>query len=193
MRGTSLVLLLCGFVFACATPVVARGTDPRSIPLVDQTGTRFRLSDLRGRPTILTFVASRCTDACPIANVEFDRMRTSLERDGVDARLVTVTLDPGYDTPVVMNALARSFNADSREWIFASGRVTDVRGLMRSLGIVARVGKAGYPDEHTTMVYVLDAKQRLSHELLLSTGISMEVERALSRKTAPRGFAHVRE
>jgi cytochrome oxidase Cu insertion factor (SCO1/SenC/PrrC family) len=176
-------------VLACATPVVARGADPRSIPLVDQTGTTFRLADLRGRPSVITFVASRCTDACPIANVEFDRIRSSLHRDRIDARLITITLDPSYDTPIVMNALARTFDAAPHDWIFASGRVPDVRSLMQSLGIVARVGKAGYPDVHTTMVYVLDSRQRLSRELLLSTNISLEVEQALSPKTAVRGDA----
>jgi cytochrome oxidase Cu insertion factor (SCO1/SenC/PrrC family) len=185
-------LAFCLFVLACATPVVAREADPRSIPLIDQSGATFRLTDLRGRPSIVTFVASRCTDACPIANVEFDRVRSSLRRDGIDARLITITLDPAYDTPIVMNALARSFNADPHDWIFASGRVPNVKRLMQSLGIVARVGKAGYPDVHTTMVYVLDSQQRLARQLLLSTNLSAELERALSQRTAVRQVANYR-
>lgn len=177
-------------LFACSSAVVALAggaPDAREIPLVDQTGAVFRLEDLRGRPTVLTFVASRCTDACPIANAEFALARAALRREGIRVHLVTVTLDPEYDTPFVMSAAARSFQADPTDWIFASGRPRDVHRLMRSLGIVAQTGKAGYPDVHTTFVYVLDSRQRLTHQLLLSTGVTLALERLLShRKVAGR-------
>ena len=179
-------------LFAGSTAVVALAgetRDAREIPLVDQTGATFRLEDLRGRPTVLTFVASRCTDACPIANAEFALTREALRRDGIPARLVTVTLDPEYDTPFVMNAVARSFHADPAGWIFASGRPRDVHRLMQSLHIVAQTGKAGYPDVHTTFVYVLDAQQRLTHQLLLSTNVTLALERLLSQRKVARRAA----
>ena len=68
--------------------------------LVDQRGTPFTLRGLRGEPVVLAFVATRCSDACPIA----DAMFAQLARRGVRAQFVTITLDPSYDTPFVMSA-----------------------------------------------------------------------------------------
>jgi cytochrome oxidase Cu insertion factor (SCO1/SenC/PrrC family) len=59
-------------VFAVLVLCVASGRSARAQPtadtvLVDQRGTPFTLHGLRGKPVVLTFVATRCTDACPIA------------------------------------------------------------------------------------------------------------------------------
>lgn len=175
-------------VLACSgSPLAARADDVRAIPLVDQTGSAFRILDLRGRPALVTFVATRCTDACPIANVAFDRLRARLRHDRIDARLVTITLDPAYDTPFVMGRLARSLHADPNDWVFASGRPADVQRLMRSLGVVAVTGKSGIPDQHSTFVYVLDPRARLARSLLLSANLAQEAERALSQRYVAEG------
>ena len=182
LRALLIVLACTGSALATsagdvrATPLV---DDVRAIPLVDQSGAAFRILDLRGRPALLTFVATRCADACPIANVAFDRLRARLRHDRIDARLVTITLDPVYDTPFVMSKLARSLHADPNEWVFASGRPADVRRLMRSLGVIAVSGKSDIPDQHSTFVYVLDRRARLVRTLLLSTNLEDAAEQAL--------------
>jgi cytochrome oxidase Cu insertion factor (SCO1/SenC/PrrC family) len=162
-------------VLACSGfPPAARADDVRAIPLVDQSGAIFRILDLRGRPSLLTFVATRCTDACPIANVAFDRLRAHFKHDRIDARLVTITLDPAYDTPFVMSKLAHSLHAD-------------VERLMRSLGVLAVTGKSGIPDQHSTFVYVLDRRARLTRSLLLSTNITEQAEQALLQRSVAEG------
>ena len=179
--------LALGLVLACAvSPLGARADDPRTIALVDQSGASFRILDLQGRPALVTFVATRCTDACPIANAAFAGLLDRLRRDRVAARLVTITLDPRYDTPFVMSKLARGLHADPREWIVASGRPQGVGRLMRSLGVVASPGKDGIPEEHTTFVYVLDSRARLSRSLLLSTNIAEQAEAALTARNVAR-------
>jgi cytochrome oxidase Cu insertion factor (SCO1/SenC/PrrC family) len=164
-----LIVLWCS-----GSPLAAPADDVRAIPLVDQSGAVFRILDLRGRPALLTFVATRCTDACPIANVAFDRLRSRLQHDRID---------PAYDTPFVMSRLAHSLRADTQDWVFASGRPADVERLMRSLGVLAVTGKSGIPDQHSTFVYVLDRRARLTRSLLLSTDIGQQVEQALAQRS----------
>jgi protein SCO1/2 len=156
--------------------------DPRTIPLVDQRGATFRLNDLAGEPTVVTFVASRCSDACPIANALFSKTNKQLQRDGLAAHLVTVTLDPGYDTPAVMSRVAKRYGVAPSAWRFASGRPSDVRSLMRSLGVDAQADARGIPDQHTTFVYVLDRKVLLQRTLLLSTDLTNEIEAAVRKR-----------
>jgi cytochrome oxidase Cu insertion factor (SCO1/SenC/PrrC family) len=159
---------------AAATPA-----DPRTIPLVDQSGHTFRLADFNGTPTVVTFVAARCTDACPIANALFARASARLRADHVKTRLLTVTLDPSHDTPAVMARLARSFGADLAEWRFASGAPADVFRLMRSFGVVEELDAHGIPEEHTSFVYVLDRDVRLKRTIPLSTALTKDIESSL--------------
>ncbi len=185
-RFAALCLLL-----ACAPACAARAAgsvDPRTIPLVDQRGTPFRLADLRGHPTFVTFVASRCTDACPIANAEFALLAQRFSR-GRSAQLVTITLDPEYDTPFVMASIASHFRASPRVWRFASGRSGDVRRLMRSFGIITQSGRSGVPEVHSTFVFLLDPRVRVARTLLLSTAFVHDALAALARppiREAPR-------
>ena len=156
--------------------------DPRSIPLIDQRGEPFRLADLNGRPTLVTFVATRCSDACPIANAAFAKLERRLRHDGLDARLLTVTLDPDYDTAFVMARFAQAFGAAPRDWTFASGQPANVRRLLRSFGVAVTKDKRGIPDLHSSFVYVLDGNVRLARTLLLSTSFTREAEEALHDK-----------
>jgi cytochrome oxidase Cu insertion factor (SCO1/SenC/PrrC family) len=178
------LLLLALSFFSLPVVAGAADGDPRAIPLVDQRGATFRLMDLAGEPAVLTFVAARCTDACPIANAVFARMARQLRRDRFDARLVTVTLDPAHDTPAVMARLARSFAARTTAWRFASGRPADIRRLMDSLGVDVEPDAHGIPDSHTTFVYVLDRDVRLKRTLLLTAALARDVEDVLRKPAA---------
>ncbi|MGH7728982.1 MAG: SCO family protein [Vulcanimicrobiaceae bacterium] len=169
-------LLTLFLVFACAGPVFAArgGEDPRRIPLVDQSGAPFRLADLRGAPAFVTFIATRCTDACPIANAEFERLSESVRAAHLRAHLVTITLDPDYDTPIVMWRTAREFAADGRTWRLVSGNPANVRAEMRAFGVTAEKDAHGIPDLHSSFVYVLDARGRLARTMPLSTNFPAE-------------------
>jgi protein SCO1/2 len=180
------IFLTLVLLFSC-TAIACGARDPRTLTLVDQRGAPFTLADLRGRPAIVTFVATRCVDACPMANAEFLGLEKQLRADGTRATLVTVTLDPAYDTPFVMSRLAHDLDADPRDWRVASGAREDVESLMRSFGIVVRTNKDGIPDEHSNFVYVLDRNGRLARTLLLSTNLVEETARLLrSGKIARR-------
>lgn len=182
IRGATRILAL-SIVLACAVrPGDARAEDPRQIGLVDQNGATFRLRDLAGTPTLITFVASRCNDACPIANAAFFRLRARFTRERRRVRLVTITLDPTFDTPFVMAGVGRRFSAEPERWRFASGPVGNVRAILRAFAIRPRAGKDGVPEQHATFVYVLNDRVELIRTLLLSTALGEDAERALDTK-----------
>jgi|GEM_PF-819506 len=179
-----LVLLM---FLACTVRVVgAREDGPWAIPLSDQHGVRFTLGSLRGSPALVTFVATRCTDACPIATVLFSRLNDRLHRSRIRATLIEVTLDPEHDTPFVMQQYAYSSGAGSADWRLASGPPSNVRALMRSFGVTAVKGRDGVPDVHSSFVYVLDKKGRLTRTFLLSTNFVDEALRGLEAVVAER-------
>jgi protein SCO1/2 len=152
--------------------VMAQGSAPH---LVDQTGRSFTLDSLLGRPAIVTFVSAHCTDACPLVNAQFADAARTIQRRKLDARLLTITLDPQHDPPSLMRAVAARFDADARYWLVAGGRVADVDAVMRAFGVVAVTGKDGYREEHSTFVYVLDRRGRLVKTMLASSDLRDDV------------------
>lgn len=147
--------------------------------LVDQLGRHFTMTSLVGTPFAVTFVAARCTDACPLINAQFAAAAQRLHRANVRARLITITLDPQHDTPAVMSQLAQRFDADSRYWLLASGAAPEVRTILDLFGVVARQSRHGYPDEHTTFVYLFDARGNLTQTVLASSGLDQQLFDAL--------------
>ncbi len=83
-------------------PAPAAQDAGRPAPAFRLRGARGELVDeraLRGRPFVVTFLYTRCTDACPLIGAE---LRDGLTRLGPRAREVSVaavTVDPAHDTP----------------------------------------------------------------------------------------------
>jgi protein SCO1 len=147
--------------------------------LTDQQGRSFTFASLRGEPLVITFISAHCTDACPLINAQFADAAHRIERSRVAARLLTVTLDPEHDSPQTMRELAQRFEANPRYWLLAGGSRADIHQVMRAFGVVSVEGRRGYRDEHTTFVYVLDARGELVQTMLASSALSDSILTAL--------------
>ena len=170
LRRTVAVAFALLLATAAGTPAAAGAPrDARDVPLIDQNGRSFTLRDLH-RPTAVIFVATRCGDACPIAEGLFARLAGRLAQARVDARLLTVTLDPDFDRPIVMASKARTFGADAARWRWASGAPGDVRSLLDAFNVGRLDGKF-----HGTFAYVLDAQARPMQLVMLSTNTDREL------------------
>jgi len=167
--GAAIVLAI---IAAPALPVAAAAQAPQ---LVDQAGHVFSFKSLAGTPLIVTFVAAHCTDACPLVNAQFAQAARQLASERRKIRLLTITLDPEHDPPQTMRLLAQTFGADPRIWIVASGSIPNVHRVMRMFGVVARRGRKGYADVHTTFVYFIDAHGTLRKTILASTDLSTQL------------------
>lgn len=168
MRRLLALFVLLGAATLAAPAAAASAPVANALPLIDQGGERFTLASLHGRPVVMTFVATRCSDACPLADAAFAQLQRRLPARS-DALLLTVTLDPRYDTPFVMARQAHAMGADIRRWRLASGAPGDVARLMRAFGVVTQMDEKGIPDVHSTVIFLLDRKGRLAKQLLLST------------------------
>ena len=180
MRRLSLfAALLAAAMFATVPASVAAGPVLGDIPLVDQTGAPFHLRDLVGRPAAITFVATRCQDTCPIVNGVF----AQLARESLHARLVTVSLDPAFDTPFVIANYARELQAQRPQWRFVTGRQANVAAVLAAFGVVVAKGADGIPDAHSDLIYVLDRHGRLKATLPLSSHSVADLRATLRQPT----------
>jgi protein SCO1 len=145
-----------------ASALVKVGERVPNFTLTDQHGAAVSLTSLRGSVVAITFIYSRCPlpDYCPrmVANLAEvrDRYRDRLARD---LTLLTVTFDPKYDTPDVLNNFAERYRANVPGWHFLSGSPEAIAAVCASFGIEY------WPDQglitHTLQTAVIDREGRL--------------------------------
>jgi protein SCO1/2 len=171
-------MALASMAFGLLPPVAAVAGDAAlgDIPLVNQMGQPFHLRELIGRPAAVTFVATRCRDTCPIVDAVFSRVA----RDGVRARLVTVSLDPAYDTAAVMASFASELLARAPQWSVVTGRPDDVAHVLSAFGVIVEKGADGVQDAHGDFIYVLDEHGQLERTLPLSIRSVPDLRAALA-------------
>ena len=103
--------------------------------LQDQRGHTVHLSDLRGRVLALDFIYTRCPipDVCPRLSANFARLQ---KRYGARITLVSITIDPQYDTPPVLTEYARRWQANPDNWIFLTGSPDAIGAVAAKFGLV---------------------------------------------------------
>jgi len=116
-------------------------------PFVDQTGRPFRLSQLRGRDVVLSFIYTRCADArmCPLISQKFGQLQ-QLAGDR-SLHLVEVTLDPAFDRPPVLARYGRMFGADPKRWSLVVGDAEP------TLDFAAQFGITAFPDPSVGIIH----------------------------------------
>lgn len=110
------------------------GDEVPDFELTDQLGEAFRLSRLRGKLTAINFIYSRCPvpDMCPRLSANFAYLARHF---GARLALVSITLDPKWDTPQVLLAYAQRWNADAARWRFLTGDPKTIRRVAGEFGI----------------------------------------------------------
>ncbi|BDG04030.1 SCO family protein [Anaeromyxobacter oryzae] len=105
--------------------------------LKDQAGKPRRFYDdvLRGHVVLLSFMFTRCFDACPLITRKMNAVRTELgDRFGPDVQFVSLSVDPENDPPAELRKFAEKQRAVSPAWTFLTGRKADVQLVLRKLG-----------------------------------------------------------
>ena len=108
-------------------------------PLVDQRGQSRPFSAFTGHRVAITFIYTRCPlpEFCPLMDRHFAAIQKQLKGapDLRDVRLVSVTLDPEFDTPTVLSGHAERLKADPDIWTFLTGKPSDVAAFAQQFGI----------------------------------------------------------
>ncbi len=127
--------------------------------LTDQDGRAITLSSLRGKLVAVDFIYTRCPlpNVCPMLSANFARLQ---KRFGDKITLLSITLDPEYDTPQVLTDYAQRWRADSRKWHFLTGSADEIRKVAGHFGVIF------WPEEgsitHTSSTAIIDAAGRLA-------------------------------
>lgn len=161
----TLALLLC---VAAGAPAWGHGSGAKGrlptvgqapgFTLTTQDGGRLGLADLRGKVLALTFIYATCRDTCPLLTAKMAMIQRKLGKDfGPRARFVSITVEPEIDTPAVLSAYAKKFDADLAGWSFLTGSSSEIQDVVRRYGAFAKRLKAGDVD-HLFLTSLIDRR-----------------------------------
>jgi protein SCO1 len=134
--------------------------------LVDQDGSAKTFSSFRGHRVAMTFIYTRCPlpDFCPLMDRHFAAIQKTIASTPslADVRLVTVTLDPAFDTPKILRAHANRVGADLARWTFLTGDPKAVNQFGSQIGMYVEHDPTGSSNiTHNLRTAVIDPQGRL--------------------------------
>jgi protein SCO1/2 len=127
---------------------------------------RVQTDDYRGRVWALTFIFTRCPlpNFCPRMSERFSEAQALL-KERSDApegwKLLSVSIDPVFDTPRVLAGYARSYQADPQRWNFAVGSYEQTQPLGTHFGLYFAREVSPANMNHNLRTVVFDAHGRV--------------------------------
>src|ERR1051325_5008006 len=85
--------------------------------LTNQDGQTVTRADLRGQLCLVDILFTRCAGPCPEMTRRMAELQTAIPTN-LPVKFVSLTTDPGYDTPAVLQAYSRRFGAQPGRWQF---------------------------------------------------------------------------
>lgn len=130
------------------------------VDLVDQEGQPFNTTELAHHVVLFSFIFTGCDAICPIQIRSLRDVFTSLP-DTVrqHIRFVSISIDPGNDSPEKMKNFARLMQADIEGWFFLSGDVTKTQDIVRRLHLIDEADPDN-PENHRTSLWLVDGQGR---------------------------------
>ncbi len=131
-----------------------RGNLPPGKPLTpfqltDQNGRPFDSASLKGKVWVASYFFASCPGPCFRLNQSLAGLQEESELK--DVRFVSITCDPGDDSPDVLAQYAGRFNANANRWTFLTGDLQQI--------IHYGMGQFGVPiaeKTHSELAIVLD-------------------------------------
>ena len=93
-------------------------------------GEKLSLEDLQGKPWVASFVFTRCASTCPVITAAVMRLHDAVKDKNQEVMFVTITVDPKFDTPEIMQTYSETFMPDRDRWKFVTGGQQEIFELV---------------------------------------------------------------
>jgi protein SCO1/2 len=143
------------------------GESMPNFTMYDQDGRLVDATTFAGKRVLLNFIYTRCPfpTMCPAATLKMMATQKAAREAGItDLQLVSVTLDPDFDTPGVLRTYAADRAIDTSNFSFITGPLSAVQNLMKQMGVDAVF--EGDLLKHSLSTILFDSKGRIIHRTM---------------------------
>ncbi|RMF72307.1 MAG: SCO family protein [Alphaproteobacteria bacterium] len=128
----------------------AHYTVPADITLVDQDGRPVHLAALLAEPhpVVMQFIFTSCATICPVLSAGIASAQAELVRRAPDVRILSISIDPTYDTPARLKAYAARYHANAN-WRFLTGPEPMIRRTIAAFDALLRSDNKMYHRPYT--------------------------------------------
>lgn len=120
LRFLTLVLVL--FLVGCGGEIETNMSEEvADFEFTTQENEKLGLNDLEGEWWIADFIFTNCTTVCLPMTSNMAELQDILDEEGIDAQLISFTVDPANDSSEVLKKYAESYGADFSNWSFLTG------------------------------------------------------------------------
>lgn len=125
--------------------------------LVNSDGVKFGLKDLKGKVWVADFFFTTCSNLCPMMTAHMSRLYKVFQ-PYPQVRLVSFSVNPENDSPEVLKAYAKKFNADTNRWVFLTGPREDITNVVVNS---FKMGDIHEPIFHSSYFTLVDKQGRI--------------------------------
>lgn len=134
--------------------------------LCDQNGGSVTDKDLAGKIVVMNFIFTRCgaPTMCPESTRKMRELSDLVKKELLQKEVwfITISFDPGHDTPEVLGQYARGFNIDLSNYSFLTGDAEVIKRLTRLFGVYTISEKGTI--NHTAKTVIIDKAGRMIYE-----------------------------
>lgn len=135
--------------------------------LTNQIGVVTTLEDLRGQVWLADIIFTRCPGPCARITRQMASVQAALPKDS-QAKLISLTTDPEFDSPDVLKKYADKFGADPARWHFLTGTKLGIAALagdsLKLTALETKPESRTSADDlfiHSTIFVLVDKQARL--------------------------------
>ncbi|MEY4941621.1 MAG: hypothetical protein RIQ93_3356, partial [Verrucomicrobiota bacterium] len=132
--------------------------------LYDQEARVVQSARFRGKQIMMNFIFTRCPIAtmCPAATAKMITVQKLAREAAVpNLELVSLTLDPDYDTPGVLKEYAVARGIETANFSFLTGPESAMKDLLMQFGVIAEF--EGELLKHTLATLLIDENGKIIH------------------------------
>jgi protein SCO1/2 len=128
----------------------------------NQEGKPIGRAQMEGKITVVDFFFTSCPSICPVMSKEMARVN-DMFRDEPQVQLMSISIDPEYDTPQILKKYADEHQAITGKWHFLSGPKLETFQLARCGFVLPALDGNGVPDDfvHSDKFMLIDEQGRI--------------------------------
>ena len=121
-----------------------------------QDGKTVSTGDFKGKIWVANFIFTRCAGPCPMMTSRMAEVNQALGNKATDVELVSITVDPEYDTPEVLKQYGEQVGASPDRWKFLTGPKEQVETVVMKGFLQALAREPSGTPIHSTRFVLVD-------------------------------------